>query len=514
MAGKTKPMNQIKQLLQLHKQGASKKSIARILGISRNTVRTYLCKLSVLEVDIDVLLSLEDPELEKQFHAGHPAHKKERYVHLKNRLDYYIKELEKVGVNRQLLWEEYKTDYPDGYQRSQFFRHLDQYEKARKPTLHLEHHPGEKLFVDFAGKKLSYIDQKTGEVIECPVFVACLPYSDYGFAIALRNQSLEEFIFALIKCLSFFGGTPRILVPDNLKNAVTKADRYEPDINTTVNDLAIHYGMTVIPTRTASPKDKALVENQVKMVYSRVYAKIRNQTFFSLRELNAAIEEKMLQHNQTRMQNRPWCREERFIAKEKSTLKALPEETFEIKYYKTYKVQQNNHILLGEDHHFYSVPYIHIGQNAKVIYTRSIVRIFVDGQCVAVHPRDRTSWGYSTVRDHLCSTHRHYLSRSPGYYLRRAGGCSEELHRFFLLLFDQNKPPEQLYRTCDGVLSLFRKTADKASFNRACELAVTHQKYSYRFLQKLIKNTPAQPDEAIDKQLPDHENVRGKKYYS
>ena len=199
-------MSQIKQLLKLHQEGESKKSIARILRISRNTVKGYLTKLSALSVDIEELLALDDPELEKQFHGGNPAYKDNRYEHLKSRLDYYVGELSKVGVTRNLLWEEYKVDYPNGYGRSQFFHHLSQHKKASKPTAILTHKPGEKLYVDFAGKKLSYVDEKTGEVIECSVFVACLPYSDYGFAMAVRNQSAEEFIYALQQCLQFLGG--------------------------------------------------------------------------------------------------------------------------------------------------------------------------------------------------------------------------------------------------------------------------------------------------------------------
>lgn len=514
MAGKPKSMSNIKQLLQLHKQGKSKKSIARILEISRNTVRAYLEKLSQIQMDIDDLLALENPELEKQFHAGDPAYKEERYVLLKSRLDYYTVELGKVGVTRQLLWEEYKADYPDGYARSQFFFHLSQYMKAAKPSMVLTHNPGEKLYIDFAGKKLSYIDQKTGEVIECSVFVACLPYSDYGFAFAVRNQTVEEFLYALGRCLHFLDGVPQILVPDNFKSAIIKADRYEPDINTALEDFANHYGTTVIPTRVARPKDKALVENQVKLVYSRVFAKLRNHRFFSLSELNKAISEKMLDHNQTRMQNRSYCREEKFMAYEKNHLSPLPEQSFEIKYYKTYKVQKNNHIQLGQDNHFYSVPYIHIGQKAKVIYTRSMVYIYVDGVCVATHCRDRNNNGYTTVKEHLCSTHKHYQDRSPGYYIRRARQCSVELHQFTKLLFDQNRPPEQLYRTCDGVLMLYRKT-DKERFKRACKLAITHGIYSYGFILKLIKNKMVdQPEETQEKNLPSHDNVRGGKYYS
>lgn len=514
MAGKPKSMSQIKQLLQLHKKGESKRSIARILDMSRNTVKTYLDKLSVLEVDIDELLALEDPVLEKQFHIGNPAYKEARFDHLKSRLDYYTKELQRVGVTRHLLWEEYKTDYPDGYKRSQFFFHLAQHKKAAKPSMVLTHLPGDKLYIDFAGKKLSYIDQKTGEIIDCPVFVACLPYSDYGFAIAVHNQSVQEFIYALEQCLRYIGGVPQILVPDNLKSAVIKADRYEPDINTALEDFANHYGTTVIPTRVAKPKDKALVENQVKLVYSRVFAKIRNLSFFSLSALNEVIGERMVDHNQTRMQNKPWCREEKFLADEKHLLSPLAEQPFELKYYKFYKVQQNNHIQLGEDNHFYSVPYIHISKKAKVIYTCSMVRIYVDGDCVATHRRNRTANGYTSVKEHLCSTHQYYLDRSPGYYLRRAQQCCEELHSFTKLLFDQNRPPEQLYRTCEGVLRLYGKT-DKEEFKKACTLAILHEKYSSKFILSIIKNNLAnQASEAQQKSLPDHENIRGEKYYS
>lgn len=514
MAGKPKRMSQIKQLLRLHKQGKSKRFIARTLDMSRNTVKSYLSKVSVIGLDIDDLLALENPVLEKQFHSGNPSYKEDRYRYLERRLAYYVDQLDEVGVTRQTLWEEYQVDYPGGYKRSQFFYHLAQYKKAAKPSMVLTHKPGEKLYVDFAGKKLSYIDQQTGELIECPVFVACLPYSDYGFAIAVRNQSIEEFLYALEQCLLFIGGVPEILVPDNLKSAVTKADRYEPDINTALEDFANHYGTTVVPTRVAKPKDKALVENQVKLVYSRVFAKIRNQRFFSLSALNEAVTEKMVNHNQTRMQKKPWCREEKFLADEKHHLGTLPAELFEIKYYKTYKVQQNNHIQLGQDNHFYSVPYIHIGKKAKVIYTRSMVHIYIDGDCVATHRRNRNANGYTTIKDHLCSTHQHYLDRSPGYYMRRALECCEELHQFTQLLFAQNRPPEQLYRTCDGVLRLYKKT-NKDQFKQACMLAIEHEKYSSKFIQRVIKNNlPQHTADRHIKNLPEHDNIRGEKYYS
>jgi hypothetical protein len=201
MAGKPKPMSQIKQLLRLYKQNSGIKSMARDLGISRNTVKSYLAKLSDLKMDIDELLSLEDPELEAKFHIGNPAYKDVRFEHLKSQLDYFEKELNRVGVNRKVLWEEYKVSFPQGYGYTQFCHHLNQQLIARNPSAVLQHKPAEMLYVDFAGKKLSYIDRETGEVIWCPVFVACLPYSDYSFIMAVRSQSIEDFIYALVCCL-------------------------------------------------------------------------------------------------------------------------------------------------------------------------------------------------------------------------------------------------------------------------------------------------------------------------
>jgi transposase len=174
MAGKPKPMSQIKQLLRQHKQGTGVKTIARNLGISKNTVKSYLAKLPETKMSIDEMLSMEDPELEAKFHAGNPAYKDERFEHLKSHLDYFEKELDRVGVNRKVLWEEYKVDFPQGYEYTQFCHHLKQQLIARNPSAVLQHKPAEKLFVDFAGKKISYVDRETGEVIWCQVLLlAC-----------------------------------------------------------------------------------------------------------------------------------------------------------------------------------------------------------------------------------------------------------------------------------------------------------------------------------------------------
>ena len=514
MAGKPKPMSQIKQLLQLHQQGKGKKSIARILGISKNTVKSYLAKTASLQLSIPTLLALEDPVLEAKFYAGNPAYKEERFEHLKDKLDYFEKELSKRGVNKKLLWQEYRQDYPDGYSYTQFCYHLGQQLVARKPSMVLQHKAAEKLFIDFAGKKLSYVDKETGEVIYCQVFVACLPYSDYSFAMAVRSQNTADFLYALSCCLQELGGVPQVLVPDNLKSAVIKASLYEPDINRAMEDFANHYSTTIIPARARKPKDKALVENQVRLIYSRVYARLRKQQFFELASLNQAIKEKVREHNQTRMQQKPYCREERFLADEKHLLGPLPAQPFEMKHYRELKVAQNNHIYLTEDKHYYSVPYTYIGTKVKVIYTRSMVYIYGKGQQIAVHARKYRIGAYSTVKEHLCSHHQHYLSRSPEYYLKKAKEQSEEFYRLIQLVFRQNRYPEQLYRSCDGLFRLQRKTKAE-TFDKACSIAIDCQSYSYKFIRNILENKMTeQQGELKELALPVHENIRGKDYYS
>ncbi|AFL85300.1 transposase [Belliella baltica DSM 15883] len=520
MAGKPKPMSQIKQLLILHRQGQGIKAIARSLSMSRNTVKTYLFKLEKLlsdpagDLSADQILGMEEPEIYHLFHPGNPSYKDTRYEHFKSLLDYFLKELRRTGVTRALLWEEYRQSRPDGYGYSQFCHHLDQHSSTKgKPSLRLEHAPGEKLYIDFAGKTIPYIDRETGELIQCQLFVACLPFSDYSFAMAVPSQTLEDFLYALACCLEFLGGVTQILVPDNFKAAVVKADRYEPDLNRALEDFASHYGMAVVPTRAAKPKDKARVENQVKILYSRVYAKLRNRQFFDLYSLNEAIRIQLRAHNQTRMKQKGYCREEQFLASEKPLLNPLPTERFELRHHTELTLSQNNHVYLARDKHYYSAPHTLIGKKLKVIYTRSMVQLYYQGKKVAAHVRNFKAGGYSTVRDHLCSQHQHYRDRSPDYYRNLAAKKSPVLGQYVSKLFEQNRYPEQLYKTCDGLLSLFRK-ADLGTFEKACQLGIDHGEYSYRFIKNVLANHTAHEDHSEpEKPLPPHRNVRGKEYY-
>lgn len=515
MAAKTKRMGTIKQLLQMHGQGLKYKVIARSLKMSKNTVKSYLQKVRVSGVDIKSLLELDDPALEMWFHAGTAAYPDKRFEDFKERLDHLVKELGNRHVTKRLLWEEYRSDHPNGYMYSQFCFHLTQHLLARNPSMVLTHQPGEKLFVDFAGDKMSYVDRETGEIISCQVFVACLPYSDYSFVMAVRHQTVDDFLYALSCCLEALGGVPRVVVPDNLKSAIIKANRYEPDINQALEDFANHYQFAVIPARVSKPKDKALVENQVGIIYNRIYAKLRHQTFFDLESLNQAIREKNREHTQTRMQQKPYTREELFLAEEKSVLGPLPLQPFELKYYRQLKVAHNNHIYLAQDKHHYSVPYTYTGSKVKVIYTRTMVYIYAKGEQIAIHPRDYHPGRYTYHPEHLCSHHQHYLKRSPEYYIRQAEEKSQILASLVRQMFNDGRHPELNYRSCDGLLNLCRKT-DLSVFEKACQIAIDNQVYSYRFVLKIIENnmTMQITTPEIEKPLPIHSNIRGKEYYS
>jgi Transposase and inactivated derivatives len=515
MAGTIINMSKIKQLLQLHRQGVSNRKIASLIGINRETVGDYIKKVKHHGFDLGSLLQMEDPALEKLFSSGNPAYTENRFLVLKEKLSYIEKELKKPGVTRHLLWEEYLTEHPEGYRYSQFCYHLNQLIIARHPSAVLEHVPGEKLYIDFAGHTLPYVDRETGEIIHVQVFVACLPCSDYTFVMAVPSQATDDLLYALSCCLEHLGGSPKIVVSDNLKSAVIKTDRYEPDLNRVMEDFANHYGFVVLPARPYKPKDKAAVENQVKITYNRVYARLRNELFFSIEELNKAIFEKVKNHNQTRMQQKPYSREEKFLADEKVLLKQLPEKPFEIKYYTHLRVATNNCIYLGRDKHYYSVPYTYIGREVKVIYTRTIVCIYLEGVCIATHQRT-IGFGYTTVKEHLCSTHRHYMSRSPEYYIGQAKKRSEALARLIKRNFEGEDIPERIYRRCDGLLSLQRKT-DPVVFEKACLYALEADAISYKSLQRIIENKTYEWSET-NKEEPaertSHENIRGKEYYT
>lgn len=517
MSANTIAMSTIKQIIRLYTQGRPIKEITRVSDSSRNTVRKYIALFKRLPFPLEELLNMEDQALEQLILPSSSEPKPDRYSLLQSQLENFINELDQIGVNRFLLWTEYRQKYPGGYSYSQFCYYLQQYCRIQQTSMIIDHTPGDLLFVDFAGHPMEYIDLSTGEVIKVQVFIACLGYSQYSYVEAIPSQKAEDFITVLNNCLSYLQGAPQGIVPDNLKSAVIKACPYEPKLNIILEDWANHNRTTILPARSRHPKDKALAENLVKQTYSRIYAPLRHRRFTSLFELNTAIRERLNIHNQEKFRKKDYSRKDLFISKEKHLLALLPEETFRIKKYRTLTLQKNAHLYLTEDRHYYSAPYAYIGQKVEVVYTTVSVCIYIKGVQVAQHLRDKRPHTYTTVAAHLPSQYNQYKDRSPEYYLERAHKISDVARTVIERLLSTKKHPEQLYKSCDGVLSLAGK-CQKDEFNNACELALQTGACNYSFMRTILSNGTARaynPKATIlTPPTPLHHNIRGKEYYN
>ncbi len=516
MARKPKTTGMIKQIYRLHSQGKGKKTISRELGVSKNTVKKYLAILESLPAQKEDLLKQEDEVLGQYVHSSGRQKEDRRYHYLVSHMDYFFRELQRPGVTRWLLWKEYRQKEIHGYSYSQFCWHLQQWAKKRQVSLPQDHAPGDLLYIDFAGRTFPYVDRDTGEIKQAQVFVGVLGYSQYSYIEAIESQKTQDFIRALSNCLHYFGGVPKGIVPDNLKSAVIKTDRYEPKLNKVLEDFANHYGTAIIPARSRKPKDKSLAETFVSHSYSHIYAPLRDREFHSIGEINEAFKEKLELYNQRRFQRSDNTRASLYESEEKPHLQDLPGERFQIKKYRELKVQPNIHILLYEDKHYYSAPFRYVGEKVRVIYTNRVVDIYYKGEKIASHLRDRSPNRYTTVKEHMPSHYQKYLERSPEYYLSWARNQSREVEQVVETVLSTRPHPEQAYKSCDGIKALARKSGQEKLI-RACRKAIEVNACSYTFLKRVIENGMLEVDDkgekALQKQLPFHSNIRGADYY-
>ena len=321
MAKKPITMLQIKRILQLWAQGESKRKIAQILHSGRHTIDSYVLKIEQSGISLPLLIKLSDADLALLFY---PPNKDpqcdQRYDDLTTKQNYFSKELTRPGVTKFLLWQEYRQASPEGYSYSRFCDHLASNNRKSAATMHFEHKPGERVQIDFAGKPLNYIDRSTGELIFCPVLVCVLPFSGYAYVEALPNASQEHLFPALGRCMSHFGGVPQNVLSDNMKQYVHKSNRYEPVFTEVCEQWSLYYNTTLSAARVSKPKDKPSVENSVHLAYMRVYAPLRNEAFYSLKELNQSILAKLEVHHRIAFQKRTYSRLDRlYISIEKYT---------------------------------------------------------------------------------------------------------------------------------------------------------------------------------------------------
>lgn len=516
--GIIKRMDQIKNILRTYQSTGSIKATASSLKVSKNTVRHYLRLATAYNADLAIVLGLADEPLRQILYPDQAGAVADRKLIFEGKVDYWIKELQRPHVTRQVLFEEYKREYPQGYAQTQFYDYLARAIGRRDLTLALKHEPGKTLQVDYAGKPLEWVDQLTGEVRYAQVLLAVMPHSQHTFAIALPSQCTADFTHGLNEALRFFGGLPKVILSDNLKAFVIRADRYEPDFNDVCVQLANHYQLDLQATRVASPKDKASVEGAVRIGYSRMYAPLRDRTFFSIDQINAALRQQLEDHQDRPFKKRPGSRREIFETCELPQMRPLPNEPFLLKTTVRAKVQRNYHVQLGECKNFYSVPYQYVGDRATVIYSRTSVEIFVGSARVATHARLDASdrYRYQTDATHLPKNHEEWR-KAEGYngaYFRgwaRKIGPATEWAIGKILLTKIHEP--QTYRSGQGVLALAKTYGDDRLENAALRCQTAGQA-TYNMLKNILQR-------GLDLQLnqPDsftpaaHDNIRGPQAY-
>lgn len=508
-------MKRVREILRMHECKISNRTISIALKVSRPVVSEYLEDFRQAGLNFAAVEKMGDEELLSRIkkEATVPGKRTE----LADRFADYAKELKRIGVTLRLLWETYRSENPAGYGYSQFCYHFHNWRKNSEVSMHIEHRVGDKTFIDFAGKKFKYLHPITGEEQEADIFVAILGASQLTYVEATNGQKKEDWIRATENAFRYFGGVTRAVVPDNAKAVVTKACRYEPDINPEYADFACHYGTTILPARPRKPKDKPLAENVVDLTYERIYAPLRDEHLTSTDDLNRAIREKLEDHNNRPMQKLKISRRAMFEDIERSALLPLPVDLYEFKKFQgPLTVQINYHIYLSEDCHYYSVPYRcrSKGQEISVIYTEKTVELYADNLRIAAHARNRTPHAYSTVPEHMPSQHRHIAERHPKRYLIRAERLGLHVRKLVRNILRSRAHPEQAFKSCEGVLRLADRF-DLPRLNNACRRALEHGAHSYKAVKNILEKgldriVDEQPELSI---LPSHANIRGEGYY-
>ena len=515
MANNSISMIKIRQILRLHSQGYSKLKISMQTGVARNTLKKYIKEFIACQLTFDEINELSDKDLEDLFVKPDDTPLNDRLQKLFDLFPAIDKELKKKGVTRHMLWEEYKRHHPDGLGVSQFKLYFAQWRAQVNPTMHMEHKAGDKLYVDFAGDKLSIVDKQTGEITPVEIFVAILGASQLTYVEAVMTQQKEDFIYACENTLHFCGGVPAAIVPDNLRSAVTKSSKYEPTVNETFADFAEHYATTILPARAYRPRDKALVENAVRIIYSRIYVKIKRGQYYSLEELNAAIRTLLEEHNNARLRGRNYSRRQQFDEVEKNMLRPLPQLRYELKKHQYATVAKNGHVCLSGDKHYYSVPYKFIGKKVKLLFSRHSVEIYYNYERIALHTRIRSSYQYTTEKDHLASTHRFVSDWTPEKFISWSESIHEDVKLYILKVLDRKQHPEQAYKSCVGILSFAKKVGNDRLI-KACQRALGYGAYNYKTIQNILErelDIHDVPEETEQLQMPLHDNIRGQNYY-
>ena len=502
-------MRQIRQTLRLAGDGISAREIARMLGVARSTIQDNLKRAQAAGLAWPLPADLNDAVLEERLfsRAGAKRGLRRRAEPAWGDL---VCELKRPGVNLMVLWEEYRELHPDGYGYSRFCDLFREFEARLSPVMRQEHKAGDRVFVDYSGKKLGITDRLTGLVRDAEIFVGVLGASGFTYAEASWTQTLPDWIGTHIRMFAFFGGVPRLIVPDNLKAGVNKASFYDPEINLSYGRMASHYGVGVLPARPYRPRDKSKVEATVRFAQTCILGRLRRQTFFSLAEANQAIAGMVERINDHVMRRLGVSRRHLFETIERPALAALPASSYEFAEWRLARVALDYHVEMAG--FFYSVPHQLIREQVDIRATERSIEIFHHGKRIAVHQRRYGGRRHGTVIDHMPSAHRRYAEWTPERFRRWGASVGPHTESLVIAILANRPHPEQGFRTCLGILRLFKdldpERAELVAMRAVAIGAFTYKSVASIIASKLDRSTAAEP-QAVTL----HDNLRGAGYF-
>jgi transposase len=502
-------MRQIRQMLRLARDGVSAREIGRTLGVARSTIQDNLKRAASAGLDWPLPGELTDATLEQRLFA-HAGVKRGFRRRVEPDWAALACELKRPGVNLMVLWEEYRAVHPSGYAYSRFCDLFREFERRLSPTMRQDHPAGDKVFVDYSGKRITIVDRQTGAVREAEIFVAVLGASNYTYAEATWTQTLPDWIEAHVRMFRFFGGVPRLVVPDNLKSGVQRASFYDPELNRSYGMMASHYGVGILPARPRKPRDKAKVEAGVRFAQTYILGRLRRQTFFSLDEANLAIAAAIERVNAHVMRRLGVSRRHLFEAVERPLLAPLPEADYQFAEWRLARVSLDYHVEV--DGFFYSVPHRLIREQVDVRATRRTIELFHRGQRVAAHQRRYGGRRHGTDPDHMPSSHRRYAEWTPDRFRRWGHSIGPNTEGLVLAILANRPHPEQGFRTCLGVLRLFKDIElERAELVAARALAIGA--LTYKSIASIIANNLDRRARSAEDAVIEHPNLRGPSYF-
>jgi transposase len=509
-------MRKIKEVLRLHYElHLGQRHIARSCLIGLGTVNDYLARAERAHLIWPLPEGWDDEQLNAALFGGEPARSREPERPMPDFAALHEQRQKNKYLTRQLLWEEYKEANPDGYRYSRFCYLYQRWLNSRDVVLRQEYPAGEKAFIDWAGPTIPIYSRTGGETKQAHLFAAVLGASCYTYAEAFTDEQTINWLTAHIHAFEFFGGVPKLLVPDNAKTGVSRACRYDPDLNPTYQEMAMHYGVGVVPARPYKPRDKAKVENGVLIVERWIMAALRNHRFFEIGELNKAIAELLVKLNNRPFRKREGTRASLFRSIDQPALKPLPADRFDLSQWAKARVNIDYHIAF--DGNFYSVPYNLVHELVEIRSTPVTVEIFQKGKRIASHVRSRGTDRAVTNPEHRPKSHREHLEWTPSRMVDWARSIGPNTARLFERILEDQPHPEMGYRGCLGIIRLAKKYSNRRT-EAAAERALLTGACRYKSIASILKNSldlvplgnPAEPNNAAPSS---HDNIRGAAYF-